>query len=83
LKVTGSKRCIRFYRTWSYTNGIKGFYTRCSSKNHKEGAVKEVVYKGSPQIHYVLGHYRIAIEMSGNNAGNIISIMGDYNVIGT
>jgi len=48
----------------------------------KEGAVKEVVYKGSPQIHYVLGQYRIATEISGRNAGKIISIMGDYSIKG-
>ncbi len=42
----------------------------------------EAVYKGSPQIKYVLGKYKIAIEITGRNEGKIVTVMGDYNTMG-
>jgi len=60
----------------------RGFTQDAVLKIIKEGTVKEVAYKGSPQIHYLLGRYRIVVEISGRNAGKIISIMGDYSAKG-
>ncbi len=60
----------------------RGFTEESVLEIIKGGVVKEVVYKGQPQIHYVLGQYRIATAVLGKNAGKIISIMGNYNTIG-
>lgn len=59
----------------------RGFTNEAVLKIVTEGVVKEVVYRGAPQIHYVLGQYRVAVEITGQNAGKIITIMGDWNVI--
>ena len=57
----------------------RGFTEESVLKIIKEGTVKEVVYKGSPQIHYILGEYKIAVPITGRNAGKISTIMGDVN----
>jgi RHS repeat-associated protein len=48
-----------------------------------KGAVREVVYKGQAQIHYVLGQYTIATPVTGRSAGKIISVMGDWTIMET
>ena len=60
----------------------RGFTQEAVLKIIKEGKVKDMIYYGQPQIHYVLGQYKIAIEITGRNAGKIISVMGDYNTVG-
>jgi RHS repeat-associated protein len=60
----------------------RGFTQEAVLKIIKEGAVKEVVYNGKPQIHYVLGKYVIATDVTGQFAGKIITIYGDWNVVG-
>jgi RHS repeat-associated protein len=59
----------------------RGFTPEAIMKIISEGTIETVVYRGQPQIHYVLGQYRIATAIGGQQNGKIISVMGDYNTI--
>jgi hypothetical protein len=60
---------------------MRGFSSETVLKIVTEGTVKPLVYKGQAQIRYILGQYKVAVEVSGRNAGKVISVYGDYNVI--
>jgi RHS repeat-associated protein len=60
---------------------LRGFSNEAVLKIVTEGTVKPLVYKGQAQIHYVLGQYKVAVEVSGRNAGKVVTVMGDYNTI--
>jgi hypothetical protein len=60
----------------------RGFTNEAILKIIDEGVVRGAVYNGLPQIKYILGEYKIATGILGENAGKIITIMGDYHIIG-